>query len=51
MIWLGGIVAVLVIVFAVLMMMGVLPMTPVTVGAGFVALAIGAAGPVIATRV
>lgn len=45
--YIGGAVAVLLLIFAVLLMLGVVPMTPVTVGAMFIGVCLGFAGPYI----
>jgi hypothetical protein len=45
--YIGGVVAVLLLLFAVLMMLGVVPMTPVIVGGMFLGVCIGFAGPFI----
>jgi hypothetical protein len=48
--YLGGIVAILVILFAVLMMVGVIPMNEKFVGGMFLAIAIGLCGPFLDRR-
>jgi hypothetical protein len=45
--YVGGAVAVLLLIFAVLLMLGVVPMTPVVVGAMFIGVCLGFAGPFI----
>lgn len=45
--YIGGVVAVLLLLFAVLMMLGVVPMSPVVVGAMFLLVALGFAGPFV----
>jgi hypothetical protein len=45
--YIGGAVAVLLLIFAVLLMLGVVPMTPVVVGAMFIGVCIGFAGPFV----
>jgi hypothetical protein len=45
--YLGGIVAIIVILLSVLIMLGVLPLTNALVGGIFLALAIGLLGPVV----
>ena len=45
--YIGGVVAVLLLLFAVLMMLGVVPMSPMVVGGMFIAVCIGFAGPFV----
>lgn len=45
--YIGGAVAVLLLIFAVLMMLNVVPMTPTTVGAMFIGVCAGFAGPYV----
>lgn len=45
--YIGGAVAVLLLIFAVLLMLGVVPMTLVVVGAMFIGVCFGFAGPFI----
>jgi hypothetical protein len=47
MVYLGGIVAILVILFTLLMMLGVVPFDKLVVGGLILALAIGVGGPVV----
>lgn len=42
-----GVVAILVLLFAVLMMVGVVPMSPIVVGAMFIGVCLGFAGPYV----
>jgi hypothetical protein len=46
-VYIGGVVAVLLLLFAVLMMLGVVPMTPLIVGGMFIGVCIGFVGPFI----
>jgi small-conductance mechanosensitive channel len=46
-VYVSGVVAVLLLLFAVLMMLGVVPMTPIVVGAMFIGVCLGFAGPYI----
>jgi hypothetical protein len=43
----SGAVAILLLLFAVLMMLGVVPMTPIVVGAMFIGVCLGLAGPYV----
>ena len=43
----GGVVAVLLLLFAVLLMLGVVPFSPVVVGAMFIGVCLGFAGPYV----
>jgi hypothetical protein len=45
--YVSGVVAVLLLLFAVLMMLGVVPMSPVVVGAMFIGVCLGLTGPYI----
>jgi hypothetical protein len=45
--YLSGIVGVLVLIFAVLLMLGVVPFNAIVVGALFIGIAIGFAGPLV----
>jgi hypothetical protein len=45
--WLGGVVAIIVILLSVLIMLGVVPMSNAIVGGMFLALAIGLFGPFV----
>jgi hypothetical protein len=45
--YIGGVVAVLLLLFAVLLMLGVVPMSPIVVGAMFIGVCIGFAGPYV----
>ena len=45
--YVSGVVAVLLLLFAVLMMLGVVPMSPIVVGAMFIGVCLGFAGPYI----
>jgi hypothetical protein len=44
-VYVSGVVAVLVLIFAVLMMLGVVPFTPIVVGALFIGVCLGFVGP------
>lgn len=45
--YISGVVAVLLLLFAVLMMLGVVPFSPVVVGGMFIAVCLGFAGPYV----
>lgn len=45
--YIGGAVAVLLLIFAVLLMLEVVPMTPIVVGAMFIGVCLGFVGPFI----
>lgn len=45
--YIAGVVGVLLLLFAVLMMLGIVPMTPIVVGGMFIGVCIGFAGPYV----
>ena len=49
--YVSGIVAVLILIFAVLMMLGVVPFGPMVVGGMFIGVCVGMAGPYVVKTV